>query len=145
MLLTVAVGVLFPIATVLKWLINNRDPGVMPGFLRINSSLKDQPTFEYDSTGKITGYKTKVGADTVFPFSGGNFELVIVVRVAGRNYAGVQASAKGTITIKCVDGKITYTPSAGQSFANSSYSIWQGDQTWTAQEVSIVSVTYTPL
>lgn len=117
----------------------------MPGFLRINSSLKDQPTFEYDSTGKITGYKTRVGADTVFPFSGGNFELVIVVRVAGRNYAGVQASAKGTITIKCVDGKITYTPSAGQSFANSSYSIWQGDQTWTAQEVSIVSVTYTPL
>lgn len=111
----------------------------------VYSSLKDQPTFEYDSTGKITGYKTKVGADTVFPFSGGNFELVIVVRVAGRNYAGVQASAKGTITIKCVDGKITYTPSAGQSFANSSYSIWQGDQTWTAQEVSIVSVTYTPL
>lgn len=35
----------------------------------INSSLKDQPTFEYDETGKITGYKTKVGADTVFPFS----------------------------------------------------------------------------
>ena len=34
-----------------------------------NSSLQDQPTFEYDETGKITGYKTKVGADTVFPFS----------------------------------------------------------------------------
>lgn len=33
-----------------------------------NSSLQDQPIFEYDSTGKITGYKTKVGADTVFPF-----------------------------------------------------------------------------
>lgn len=30
-LLMVAVGVLFPIATVLKWL-DNRDPGVMPGF-----------------------------------------------------------------------------------------------------------------
>lgn len=124
---------------------NDLEQRIKTEFDNVNSSLKDQPTFEYDSTGKITGYKTKVGADTVFPFSGGNFELVIVVRVAGRNYAGVQASAKGTITIKCVDGKITYTPSAGQSFANSSYSIWQGDQTWTAQEVSIVSVTYTPL
>ena len=28
-----------------------------------------------DSTGKITGYKTKVGADTVFPFSGGISEF----------------------------------------------------------------------
>ena len=34
----------------------------------LNNSLGDQPTFEYDETGKITGYKTKVGADTVFPF-----------------------------------------------------------------------------
>lgn len=32
--------------------------------------MQDQPTFQYDSTGKITGYKTKAGADTVFPFSG---------------------------------------------------------------------------
>lgn len=35
----------------------------------VNSSLTDQPTFEYDESGKITGYKTKIGgADTVFPF-----------------------------------------------------------------------------
>ena len=40
-----------------------------PVRMAINSSLTDQPIFEYDSTGKITGYKTKVGADTVFPFS----------------------------------------------------------------------------
>ena len=32
--------------------------------------MQDQPTFEYDETCKITGYKTKVGADTVFPFKG---------------------------------------------------------------------------
>ncbi|MEI3212133.1 MAG: hypothetical protein V8S42_07365 [Lachnospiraceae bacterium] len=38
----------------------------------VYSSLTDQPTFEYDSTGKITGYKTKIGgADTVFPFKNG--------------------------------------------------------------------------
>ena len=38
----------------------------------VNSSLTDQPTFEYDESGKITGYKTKIGgADTVFPFKNG--------------------------------------------------------------------------
>ena len=37
----------------------------------INSSLESQPNFVYDSTGEITGYKTKVGADTVFPFKSG--------------------------------------------------------------------------
>ena len=36
----------------------------------VYSSLTDQPTFEYDESGKITGYKTKIGgADTVFPFN----------------------------------------------------------------------------
>ena len=35
-----------------------------------NDSLGEQPTFVYDENGQITGYKTKVGADTVFPFSG---------------------------------------------------------------------------
>lgn len=40
--------------------------------MAINSSLTDQPTFEYDESGKITGYKTKIGgADTVFPFKNG--------------------------------------------------------------------------
>lgn len=33
------------------------------------------PTFVYDATGKITGYKTQAGADTVFPFSSNNFIL----------------------------------------------------------------------
>ena len=114
-------------------------------FLIENSSLESQPIFQYDETGKITGYKTKAGADTVFPFSGGNFKLVIVIRVVGQNYAGIQTSANGTITIQRVDGKITYTPAIGQSFGESSYKIWEGDQTWTAQSASIVSVTYTPL
>lgn len=35
----------------------------------VNNSLEEQPQFVYDENGKITGYKTKVGADTVFPFS----------------------------------------------------------------------------
>ncbi len=44
-------------ALVVKGLINN---------------LTSHPQFIYDSSGKITGYKTKAGADTVFPFNGGN-------------------------------------------------------------------------
>ena len=38
---------------------------------KLNSSLESQPDFIYDETGKITGYKTKAGADTVFPFKSG--------------------------------------------------------------------------
>lgn len=125
---------------------NNLEQRIKNEFDTVNSSLGGVSQFIVDdSTGKITGYKTKAGADTVFPFSGGNFKLVIVIRVVGQNYAGVQATKDGTITIQCIDGNITYTPAVGQSFGNSSYNIWQGDQTWTAQSASIVSVTYTPL
>ena len=35
----------------------------------LTDSLEEQPQFIYDENGKITGYKTKVGADSVFPFS----------------------------------------------------------------------------
>mgnify|MGYP001083630087 CR=1 FL=1 len=51
-----------------------------PVRMAINSSLTDQPTFEYDESGKITGYKTKIGgADTVFPFKSDN-SLALIVR-----------------------------------------------------------------
>lgn len=45
----------------------------------LNSSLVSQPIFQYDETGKITGYKTKAGADTVFPFSSGSNYIKIEV------------------------------------------------------------------
>ena len=76
---------------------------------------------------------------------GAAFQLDIIIRVEGVNYAGVQASADSTITIKCVNGKIAYVPAVGKTFGETSYNIWQGDQTWTHQRASIVSVTYTPL
>ena len=34
----------------------------------LNDKLAGQPEFVYDANGKITGYKTPGGADTVFPF-----------------------------------------------------------------------------
>lgn len=40
---------------------------------QLSNDLAQQPNFIYDSTGKITGYKTPGGADTVFPFS--NLEI----------------------------------------------------------------------
>lgn len=117
---------------------NLTDPVGAGAVNELNSSLNGL-SFAQDSDGNW-GYK--VGADAVIPFSG-NFQLDIVIRVVGSNYAGVQASANGTVTIKCVNGKITYTPTG--AFANSSYSIWAGDQTWTAQAAQIVSITYKKL
>lgn len=120
---------------------NNLEQRIKNEFDTVHSSLVSN--IYVGSDGKL--HKVQGGADTVLPFSSGNFKLVIVIRVTGQNYAGVQATADGTITIQRVDGKITYTPAVGQSFGESSYNIWQGDQTWTAQSASIVSVTYTPL
>ena len=58
---------------------NNLEQRIKNEFDTVNSSLESQPDFVYDSTGKITGYKTKVGADTVFPFSSGSNYIKIEV------------------------------------------------------------------
>ena len=50
----------------------------------INSSLNEQPDFIYDATGKITGYKTKAGADKVFPFRHG----IVSFKMSQGNYSG---------------------------------------------------------
>lgn len=36
---------------------------------KLNNSIMSFPEFIYDESGKIIGYKTETGADTVFPFS----------------------------------------------------------------------------
>ena len=38
-------------------------------FATLNNNLEAVPQFITDTTGRITGYKTPGGADTVFPFS----------------------------------------------------------------------------
>ena len=40
-----------------------------PVFAELNNKLMSHPDFIYDTSGKITGYKTPGGADTVFPFT----------------------------------------------------------------------------
>lgn len=64
--------------------------------LIINSSLESQPNFVYDSTGKITGYKTKVGADTVFPFSSGfNGADIYMSGTNSGNLSKIELASKG--------------------------------------------------
>ena len=62
----------------------------------VYSSLESQPNFVYDSTGKITGYKTKVGADTVFPFSGGfNGADIYMSGTNSGNLSKIELASKG--------------------------------------------------
>ena len=73
----------------------------------VYSSLQDQPIFEYDSTGKITGYKTKVGADTVFPFNnrikltGAKYNIYITSSDNARNVT-VDVLKDGYVQLCCV-------------------------------------------
>lgn len=73
----------------------------------VYSSLQDQPIFEYDSTGKITGYKTKVGADTVFPFNnrikltGAKYNIYITYSDNARNVT-VDVLKDGYVQLCCV-------------------------------------------
>ena len=51
----------------------NTNPKNLPSALVVGELINDlaqQPDWIMDSTGKITGYKTQAGADTVFPFKG---------------------------------------------------------------------------
>lgn len=74
----------------------------------VNSSLTDQPTFEYDESGKITGYKTKIGgADTVFPFNnrikltGAKYNIYITSSDNARNVT-VDVLKDGYVQLCCV-------------------------------------------
>ena len=75
----------------------------------LNSSLESQPNFVYDSTGKITGYKTKVGADTVFPFSsGGSYKITATVGFVGGNpnNNGYYPRLYGKLTFQIINGAV---------------------------------------
>lgn len=45
----------------------------------LNNNLVSRPDWITDSTGKITGYKTPGGADTVFPFSDFSEESLVFI------------------------------------------------------------------
>ena len=106
----------------------------MPGFNKLNSSLTDQPTFEYDESGKITGYKTKIGgADTVYPFNGGNYRITIQAysKLYQNKESAIWGYSVATCVYKIVDGIATL-----ESFTNNTAQ-GTGNGIWYAQVYSI--------
>lgn len=90
----------------------NTDEGYLMGAragAEIINNLTQQPSFIYDANGKITGYKTQAGADTVFPFSSKNFTMTLNIVLAywdgkANTY---RDSATGSAKITCTNGKCT--------------------------------------
>lgn len=82
--------------------------------MQLNNNLKNYPQWITDSTGKITGYKTLGGADTVFPFSSG-LEIVSAGKWGGgKNYTETYTADKDAtyIIFMCCSsavGDATYT------------------------------------
>lgn len=54
---------------------------ILKRLIRLNNKLTDQPEWIKDDTGKITGYKTTAGADTVFPFSESGYSMSTAVSI----------------------------------------------------------------
>ena len=91
--------------------------------ISLYSSLTDQPTFEYDESGKITGYKTKIGgADTVFPFKKGSVKKIVssmLTYTSGNTYTfthdiSSEYSEYNKLTVNDIIGGI-YSVSAGST------------------------------
>lgn len=55
-----------------------------------------------DSTGKITGYKTAGGADTVFPFNTGFKKAKVTLRYIVTLHRTVDGSKRSPLTISCI-------------------------------------------
>ena len=73
----------------------------------INSNIGVIPQFVVDpDTGKITGYKTKEGADTVHPFRGGEGDVAYKINCTLSCYADAQNVTTGN-TIRPSSG-VTY-------------------------------------
>ena len=71
--------------------------------------MQDQPTFQYDSTGKITGYKTKAGADTVFP-SSTKCPYIVDSTIDVGHITGVGHY------VRVLGGKVTFAPNGCKTF-----------------------------
>lgn len=101
----------------------------------LNDELNRRPEFILDESGKITGYKTKEGADTVFPFSSYSGDIVQNI-VPGFNpirYTIVAPTADitwrlfgGDCYVKLDDVIKGSTPSTSQSTANGDFSAVRG-------------------
>lgn len=82
----------------------------------LNNKLAEQPEWIQDGTGKITGYKTPGGADTVFPFSSYKVQKGSVTVASNKNRVTVNTQSKVIAVL--------FTSSGGT--CNSPY--WDGHQ-----------------
>ncbi len=83
------------------------EEGYVPDALalkEVNDSIEQQPAFIYDENGQITGYKTKVGADTVFPFSSG----VSMAKQDSGSYTTINAEQTITTNLNKINFLITW-------------------------------------
>ena len=78
---------------------NDLEQRIKTEFDNVNSSLMDLGGFKPvidESTGEITGYKTKAGADTVFPFRGGfNGADIYMSGTNSGNLSKIELASKG--------------------------------------------------
>lgn len=84
-------------------------------FSVLNNDLNQLPEFIYDESGRITGYKGKGGADTVFPFSrtlnfrvtrGGNMNDGSLVPAT----VSIDITEYNTVSWKIVTASVLLTP-----------------------------------
>lgn len=80
---------------------------------QLNNKLAGLPEWIQDSSGKITGYKTPGGADTVFPFS--SFEKAKILTTASSNFVFTFPEEVSRFLI------IDYTSSYNQHYSHTFY------------------------
>lgn len=100
----------------------------------LSNDLAQQPQWIKDSTGKITGYKTPGGADTVFPFSKYKYQGVNKIYVncfsewggGSKNTTLVISISYNTDgTVNKVSGSINWKSDGSNSASVTSYSVNQ--------------------
>ena len=100
----------------------------------LSNNLAQQPVWIKDSTGKITGYKTMAGADTVFPFSKYKYQGVnkIYVECYSRWGGGsksaileISISYNADGTVNSVSGTTSWISDGSNSASVSNYSVNQ--------------------
>lgn len=95
--------------------------------------------FIFDESGKIVGYKTPGGADTVFPFSR-NFQITVGLKLTLTNDGATRTLEKTTsLVITCRDGQISYNN------PNISSYLFEGTAARSYANIILTSVTYKEL